>query len=125
MQNSFAIAVLNFRAMAACGLDPRNRSSLPASVREHHRSLVRGVYRGEKKGYKAWRRFARVCAEEGRKLREARATFRARIDELSAAGMALVMPEGAQFRYEQVGPGTVIPSTRIVVVRDPLEASRS
>lgn len=65
------LVALNHRLMRAAGLDTRDLSRLPAAVREHHRSLVRGVYRGARKGFKAWRRFARVCMDEGRMLREA------------------------------------------------------
>jgi hypothetical protein len=31
---------------------------------------MRGVYRGERKGLKAWRRFSRVCLVEGRRRAE-------------------------------------------------------
>lgn len=68
MPNPIRLAVLNLQTMAVSGLDPRVRSSIPPSIWEHHRGLLRGVYRGARKKYKAWRRFARACRVEARAL---------------------------------------------------------
>ncbi len=51
------IAAINMALLKAYGL---KKADLPRRVRNMHRCLVRGVYRGERKGWKAWLRFARA-----------------------------------------------------------------
>lgn len=58
------VVVLCMQTLKAHGFDPRKRDSLPPAIRERYRAQVRGVYRGARKGYKAWRRFERACAKE-------------------------------------------------------------
>lgn len=39
------------------------KDELPPNVRGMHRCLVRGVYKGARKGYKAWLRFTRAVRD--------------------------------------------------------------
>ena len=53
-------AAINMATMKYYGL---TKDELPPRVRSMHRCLVRGGYRGARKGYKAWLRFARACRD--------------------------------------------------------------
>ncbi len=40
-----------------------SKAELPPRVRSMHRALVRGAYRGARKGFKAWLRFSRAVRD--------------------------------------------------------------